>query len=142
MKSNLWYQINKIVYLQKKLRANKHFWMRRRGRGRRRRRENKNLFMKSNLWSQINKICLWESHFWCSWTQKFSKECKRLWNQIYGTKSTKFVYESHICDVHEHKNFQKSVNIYEIKFMVPNKQNLFMRATFLVFMNKKIFKRV
>ena len=39
MKSNLWYQINKIVYLQKKLEENKQFWMMRRRRGRRRKRK-------------------------------------------------------------------------------------------------------
>ena len=41
-----------------------------------------------------------------------------LWPQI-----NKIVYESHIFGVHEQKNFQKSVNVYEIQFMVPNKRN-------------------
>ena len=44
---------------------------------------------------------------------------------------TKFVYESHIFGVHEQKNFQKSVNIYEIKFLVLNKQ-------FFVYLKKKL----
>ena len=48
-----------------------------------------------------------------------------LWSQI-----NKIVYESHIFGVHEHKNFQKSVNVYEIQFMVPNKQ-------FFVYLKKK-----
>ena len=40
-----------------------------------------------------------------------------LWYQI-----NKFVYEIHFFGVYKHKNFLRSVNVYENKFMVPNKR--------------------
>ena len=43
-----------------------------------------------------------------------------LWYQI-----NKFVYEAHNFGVYKHKNFLRSVNVYENKFMVPNKRFLF-----------------
>ena len=52
----------------------------------------------------------------------------------------KFVYEIHFFGVYKHKNFQSSVNVYENKFMVPNKQ-FFVYLEWKLGANKRFWMR-
>ena len=57
-----------------------------------------------------------------------------LWYQI-----NKFVYKRHIFGVYKHKNFQRGVNVYKNKCMVPNKQ-FYVYLQIELRANKHLFK--